>query len=51
MVSGANAAPMVIDDKIKKTIPLGGALGDPVTELEPTLVFCAARDLASSPVS
>jgi 3-oxoacyl-[acyl-carrier protein] reductase len=28
-----------IDEQIKSTIPLGGALGDPVNELGPTLVF------------
>ena len=28
-----------IDEEIKKTIPLGGALGDPVDDLGPTLVF------------
>ena len=28
-----------IDEQIKSTIPLGGALGDPVDDLGPTLVF------------
>ncbi|MDT5246393.1 MAG: 3-oxoacyl-[acyl-carrier protein] reductase [Mycobacterium sp.] len=28
-----------IDERIKATIPLGGALGDPVNDLGPTLVF------------
>lgn len=33
------AAAEFIDDEIKKTIPLGGALGDPVEDLGPALVF------------
>ncbi len=33
------AAAKFIDDEIKKTIPLGGALGDPVDDLGPALVF------------
>ncbi len=33
------AAAEFIDAEIKKTIPLGGALGDPVDDLGPTLVF------------
>ena len=32
-----------IDDEIKRTIPLGGALGDPVTDLGPTLVFLCSE--------
>ncbi|HTI74740.1 MAG TPA: SDR family oxidoreductase [Mycobacterium sp.] len=33
------AAAEFIDQEIKRTIPLGGALGDPVDDLGPTLVF------------
>jgi 3-oxoacyl-[acyl-carrier protein] reductase len=33
------AAAEFIDQQIKSTIPLGGALGDPVSDLGPTLVF------------
>jgi NAD(P)-dependent dehydrogenase (short-subunit alcohol dehydrogenase family) len=33
------AAAAFIDEEIKKTIPLGGALGDPVEDLGPALVF------------
>jgi 3-oxoacyl-[acyl-carrier protein] reductase len=33
------AAAEFIDEQIKSTIPLGGALGDPVDDLGPTLVF------------
>ncbi len=33
------AAADFIDEQIKATIPLGGALGDPVNDLGPTLVF------------
>jgi NAD(P)-dependent dehydrogenase (short-subunit alcohol dehydrogenase family) len=37
------AAADLIDEQIKSTIPLGGALGDPVNDLGPTLVFlCSA---------
>jgi NAD(P)-dependent dehydrogenase (short-subunit alcohol dehydrogenase family) len=37
------AAAKFIDEEIKKTIPLGGALGDPVDDLGPALVFfCSA---------
>jgi 3-oxoacyl-[acyl-carrier protein] reductase len=32
-----------IDEEIKKTIPLGGALGDPVNDLGPTLVFLCGK--------
>jgi NAD(P)-dependent dehydrogenase (short-subunit alcohol dehydrogenase family) len=32
-----------IDQEIKKTIPLGGALGDPVDDLGPTLVFLCSE--------
>lgn len=32
-----------IDDEIKRTIPLGGALGDPVNDLGPTLVFLCSE--------
>jgi 3-oxoacyl-[acyl-carrier protein] reductase len=32
-----------IDEQIKSTIPLGGALGDPVTDLGPTLVFLCSE--------
>jgi 3-oxoacyl-[acyl-carrier protein] reductase len=32
-----------IDEEIKKTIPLGGALGDPVNDLGPTLVFLCSE--------
>jgi 3-oxoacyl-[acyl-carrier protein] reductase len=35
------AAAQFIDEEIKKTIPLGGALGDPVDDLGPALVFFA----------
>jgi 3-oxoacyl-[acyl-carrier protein] reductase len=33
------AAAEFIDEQIKSTIPLGGALGDPVDDLGPTLMF------------
>jgi len=33
------AAAAFIDEEIKRTIPLGGALGDPVNDLGPMLVF------------
>ncbi len=33
------AAAEFIDEQIKSTIPLGGALGDPLNDLGPTLVF------------
>ena len=33
------AAAAFIDEEIRKTIPLGGALGDPVDDLGPALVF------------
>jgi 3-oxoacyl-[acyl-carrier protein] reductase len=32
-----------IDEQIKATIPLGGALGDPVNDLGPTLVFLCSE--------
>jgi 3-oxoacyl-[acyl-carrier protein] reductase len=32
-----------IDEQIKSTIPLGGALGDPVNDLRPTLVFLCSE--------
>ena len=32
-----------IDEQIKSTIPLGGALGDPVDDLGPTLVFLCSE--------
>jgi 3-oxoacyl-[acyl-carrier protein] reductase len=32
-----------IDEQIKSTIPLGGALGDPVNDLGPTLVFLCSE--------
>jgi 3-oxoacyl-[acyl-carrier protein] reductase len=32
-----------IDEQIKSTIPLGGALGDPVKDLGPTLVFLCSE--------
>jgi NAD(P)-dependent dehydrogenase (short-subunit alcohol dehydrogenase family) len=32
-----------IDEQIKATIPLGGALGDPVEDLGPTLVFLCSE--------
>ncbi len=37
------AAAEFIDAEIKKTIPLGGALGDPVDDLGPTLVFLCSE--------
>jgi NAD(P)-dependent dehydrogenase (short-subunit alcohol dehydrogenase family) len=37
------AAAEFIDAEIKKTIPLGGALGDPVDDLGPTLVFLCSK--------
>jgi NAD(P)-dependent dehydrogenase (short-subunit alcohol dehydrogenase family) len=37
------AAADFIDEQIKSTIPLGGALGDPVDDLGPTLVFLAGE--------
>jgi 3-oxoacyl-[acyl-carrier protein] reductase len=37
------AAAEFIDREIKKTIPLGGALGDPVDDLGPTLVFLCSE--------
>ena len=37
------AAAEFIDQEIKKTIPLGGALGDPVDDLGPTLVFLCSE--------
>jgi 3-oxoacyl-[acyl-carrier protein] reductase len=37
------AAAEFIDAEIKKTIPLGGALGDPVDDLGPVLVFLASE--------
>jgi 3-oxoacyl-[acyl-carrier protein] reductase len=45
------AAADFIDEQIKATIPLGGALGDPVNDLGPTLVFLCSEDPASSPDS
>ena len=36
-------AAQFIDEEIKKTIPLGGALGDPVNDLGPTLVFLCSE--------
>jgi NAD(P)-dependent dehydrogenase (short-subunit alcohol dehydrogenase family) len=33
----------LIDQQIKATIPLGGALGDPVRDLGPVLVFLASE--------
>lgn len=32
-----------IDEQIKSTIPLGGALGDPVDDLGPVLVFLCSE--------
>jgi 3-oxoacyl-[acyl-carrier protein] reductase len=32
-----------VDEQIKSTIPLGGALGDPVNDLGPTLVFLCSE--------
>ena len=32
-----------IDEQIKTTIPLGGALGDPENDLGPTLVFLCSE--------
>jgi 3-oxoacyl-[acyl-carrier protein] reductase len=32
-----------IDEQIKSTIPIGGALGDPVDDLGPTLVFLCGQ--------
>jgi NAD(P)-dependent dehydrogenase (short-subunit alcohol dehydrogenase family) len=37
------AAAEFIDAEIKKTIPLGGALGDPVNDLGPVLVFLCSE--------
>jgi NAD(P)-dependent dehydrogenase (short-subunit alcohol dehydrogenase family) len=37
------AAAELIDAEIKKSIPLGGALGDPVEDLGPTLVFLCSK--------
>jgi NAD(P)-dependent dehydrogenase (short-subunit alcohol dehydrogenase family) len=37
------AAAEFIDEQIKSTIPLGGALGDPVDDLGPTLVFLCSE--------
>jgi 3-oxoacyl-[acyl-carrier protein] reductase len=37
------AAAEFIDEQIKSTIPLGGALGDPVSDLGPTLVFLCSE--------
>jgi NAD(P)-dependent dehydrogenase (short-subunit alcohol dehydrogenase family) len=37
------AAAHFIDEQIKSTIPLGGALGDPVSDLGPTLVFLCSE--------
>jgi 3-oxoacyl-[acyl-carrier protein] reductase len=37
------AAADFIDEQIKATIPLGGALGDPVNDLGPTLVFLCSE--------
>ena len=37
------AAAGFIDEQIKATIPLGGALGDPVDDLAPTLVFLCSE--------
>jgi 3-oxoacyl-[acyl-carrier protein] reductase len=37
------AAAEFIDQEIKRTIPLGGALGDPVNDLGPTLVFLCSE--------
>jgi NAD(P)-dependent dehydrogenase (short-subunit alcohol dehydrogenase family) len=37
------AASDLIDEQIKSTIPLGGALGDPVNDLGPTLVFLCSE--------
>jgi NAD(P)-dependent dehydrogenase (short-subunit alcohol dehydrogenase family) len=37
------AAAEFIDEQIKSTIPLGGALGDPVIDLGPTLVFLCSE--------
>jgi NAD(P)-dependent dehydrogenase (short-subunit alcohol dehydrogenase family) len=37
------AASDLIDEQIKLTIPLGGALGDPVNDLGPTLVFLCSE--------
>lgn len=37
------AAAEFIDEQIKATIPLGGALGDPVDDLGPTLVFLCSE--------
>jgi len=39
---GPDAAAFV-DQQIKATIPLGGALGDPVRDLGPMLVFLAGE--------
>jgi 3-oxoacyl-[acyl-carrier protein] reductase len=37
------AAADFIDEQIKASIPLGGALGDPVSDLGPTLVFLCSE--------
>jgi NAD(P)-dependent dehydrogenase (short-subunit alcohol dehydrogenase family) len=37
------AAAELIDEEIKRSIPLGGALGDPVDDLGPTLVFLCSE--------
>ena len=37
------AAAELIDEEIKRSIPLGGALGDPVNDLGPTLVFLCSE--------
>lgn len=37
------AAAELIDEEIKRSIPLGGALGDPVDDLGPTLVFLSSE--------
>jgi NAD(P)-dependent dehydrogenase (short-subunit alcohol dehydrogenase family) len=37
------AAADFLDEQIKATIPLGGALGDPVNDLGPTLVFLCSE--------
>jgi NAD(P)-dependent dehydrogenase (short-subunit alcohol dehydrogenase family) len=37
------AAADFIDEQIKSTIPLGGALGDPVDDPGPTLVFLCSE--------
>ena len=37
------AAAELIDEEIKRSVPLGGALGDPVDDLGPTLVFLCSE--------